>query len=263
MTPRSLILMAVTALASAASHATALPLYDDFSSGSISAALWSEGETLRTVDNKGRLAMTRYAFGANTASTGTSFDTFNLSLTDTAPVKAMSAVITATGYTLESCAGSTAVSNTRARLIGAFFNVRAGGPVAGDQTGDVLAQVYLRRYANSTDGANVFQVTGLVTQCSNADCSTSTTLSSAALGTTPLNTAESLRIDWNQKKKLFNFTRGSNAAVGAAYGNLVDTTPPAKPFNNVSIRTEVANCAGTTRVKAGMSALFDKVSLSR
>jgi hypothetical protein len=184
-------------------------------------------------------------------------------MNDTAVAKGLSAIITVTTIgPLDSCPGSTAVSNSRARVIGAFFNVRPGGPVLGDQTGDVLAQAYLRRYGNSLDPAGVLQVTGLVTQCNNADCSSSTTLSSVTLGTTNVNTAETLRIDWNQKKKLFNFTRGSNAAVPASYGSLSDTVAPARPFNNVSIRTEVANCVGPTRVKAGLSALFDKVSIS-
>lgn len=266
MMKQSLTLIAATLL-TCASHAGSLPLYDDFSGGAISTDLWQEGENVRNVDSKGRLVMAKYAFGAGTSSLGTSslgtsFDTFNLSMTDFAVAKGMSAVITATGYRLDSCPGSPAVSNSRARLIGAFFNVRPGGPVMGDQTGDVLAQVYLRRYANSQDGADVFQVSGMVTQCNNFDCSNSTVISSAALGNTTLNTAETLRIDWNQKKKLFNFTRGSNPAVSASYGSLVDTTPPARQFNNVSIRTEVANCPAPIRVKAGMSALFDKVSIS-
>ena len=41
-----------------------------------------------------------------------------------------------------------------------------------------------------------------------------------------------------------------------------DSVAPSLPFNNLSLRNEVANCLSGARVKAGVSAEFDNVGLA-
>jgi hypothetical protein len=59
-------------------------------------------------------------------------------------------------------------------IIGGFFNV--GVPTPGSQVGDAIAQVRLFRASSSADPAGLLRVQGLLSICSNADCSGATTV---------------------------------------------------------------------------------------
>ncbi|MFZ2988116.1 hypothetical protein [Ideonella sp.] len=264
MSPRHAIAAALLSiLGASASAATPPPTYDEFTSLAISPDLWNEGATIRQVDSKGKLNLARYIYGNQSSNAGQTVENLNLSLTDNAPAKSLRAVITATeAASIQGCAANTSSSNARARIIGAYFNVRAGGPVPGDATGDILAQAYLIRYSDTTDAAGVVQVGGNIVQCNNSDCSSSSLITSVSMGTTTVGTAVGLQIDWDKKNSQFLFTRGKEAAVPASYLGLKHTVAPARPFNNVSIRTAVANCMGSPRVKAGMAASFDVIGIS-
>jgi len=256
---------ALATLISLSAHA-APTLYDNFTNSKLQSSKWNELETDRYVDSTGRLALSKTILGGTSSSSGTTNDNFGLSATDSAVAKSLAATITVTALpALQSCTANTTPSSARARVLGAFFNVRSGGPVTGDQTGDVQAQIYIRRYSNATDAAGVLLVGANVIQCTVADCSSSSTIASGSLGTTSIGTAETLQIDWVASSNQFKFTRGSATPLVLSYGSLDDSKKPGKLLNTVGLRNEAANCAGTsgsTRVKAGISALFDNVGIS-
>jgi len=242
-------------------QAAKVPLYDNFTGTQINRAKWVESEAWRFIDGN-KLSMGRWIFGGTASNTGVTADTFSLNMPDTTPPKGLSALITVTDAgTIEGCAANTTPSFPRARLIAAYFNARPGGPVPGDRTGDVLTQVRVGRASNSVDAPGVLRVQGVVSSCSNADCSTSTGLYSADLGTTTVGTAVAVQINWTKASKLFRFTRDGTLVVNVTYTQ-IDSAGPVDPFVQVSLRNETANCTAG-RAKAGIAALFDNVGVAR
>ena len=260
---RAITWLAAGLLATGA-QAAKVPLYDDFSGTEIDRAKWQETETWRYVDeSKGRLFLGRRVMGGDTSDSGLALDSLNLSMTQTAPVKTLRTTITVTDIEVsESCAANPAPTFSRARLLGAFFNIRPGGPLPGDRTGDVLAQMRVGRTSSSGDAQGLLRVQGVLSACTNADCSTSNVIGSVAdFGTVPIGTATTVQIDWDKRNNLFLFTRDKLPAIPVAYTD-ADNVAPELAVNNVSLRNEVPNCLSGARVKAGIGAQFDNVGLA-
>ena len=242
--------------------AAKVPLYDNFSGPQIDRAKWFESEAWRFDDGK-QLNLARWLYGGTASDTGVTAETFALNMPDSTAPKAVSAVIAVTdAATIEGCAANTTPSYARARLIAAYFNVRAGGPIPGDRTGDVLTQIRVGRTSNSADAPGVLRVQGVVSSCSNADCSVSAGMYSADLGTTTVGTPVTAQIDWDKKNNLFRFTRDKSTVVTTPYTE-ADDQLPVGPFVQVSIRNETANCLSGAKAKSGVAATFDNVSIAR
>jgi len=260
MTHRAIPYLAAVAgwvLASAAMAAKP-PLYDDFNGGNgLDRSKWFDAEMGLFVEGK-QLRVGRYTYGGTSADTGLALETFGQTLLDTTVPKALSADITVSDMRwLEGCASNPLPSRAAARLIAAFFNGRVGGPLPGDRTGDVLAQVRLVRGTDSTLPAGQVQVQGVVSRCTVADCNSSAAIGIVDFGTVAFNTAVNGRIDWVKKSKSFKFT------VGGVTQNVVytdtDSVGPVRAFTQVSARNEAANCLSGPKTKAGVEALFDNV----
>lgn len=261
MTFRPLALLACGLLSAQAFAASVL--YDDFNAGTgLDRTKWSESEGWRFVDDKGRLSLGRYLYGGTASSTGLAVESWNTSLLIGAAVKGLKGTVTATEIQQdETCAANTAVGQSSARLISSHFNIRAGGPVAGDRTGDVLAQIRLRRLSNSTDPQGTLQVQALLTQCVSADCNSSVNMpgSPVLMGTVPLGTAAKVQYTWDRKNNKVVFGWGAVSAEIAYTED--DSVAPSLLFANVSLRNEVLNCAGQ-RIKGGVAANFDNIYVS-
>jgi hypothetical protein len=243
--------------------AAKVPLYDDFSGPGIDRSKWNEAETWRYVDDKGRLTMGRYIFGATTSDSGVTLDNLNLSVSEPTSAKTLKATITVTAVNVdETCAANTSVSSSYARLTGSYFNVRSGGPLPGDRTGDVGAQIRVIRSSNSSDAAGVLKVQGVPFVCTNADCSTSSAYGAPAdLGLVNVGTAVTAQINWDKKNNKFAFIRDNGTPVEVSYTDS-DSTAPELAYNNISLRNVVANCQSGPRVKAGIEARFDNVGIA-
>jgi len=241
-------------------QAARLPLYDDFSGAGIDRARWSETESWRMVGN-GKAKLGRWIYGSTTSNAGTTTESFNLSLAGAAMPKGLGATIKVTDLsTNEGCAANTAPSLPRARIIASYFNIRPGGPVPGDRTGDVFALLQLVRASNSSDPPDVVRVQGRVGDCTNADCSGSALLYAVELGTAMKGDAVVAQIDWDKKNNKFRFTRDRTTVQETPYTE-DDSFAPSLAFANLSLRNEAANCTAV-KVKSGLSAEFDDVRLS-
>ena len=245
------------------SQAAKPPIYDDFSSTTgLDRAKWSETEAWRFVEGK-VFNLGRSVMGSTATDTGANVENFFVNMLDGTPPKGVSADITVTGIShLESCAANPALGRTQARIVAAYFSSRPGGPVAGDRTGDIGAQFRVGRNSNSTAPAGELYVQGVVFECTNADCSLSTSLPVVDIGTTTLGTKVNGRIDWNKKTKTFLFTLDGGTPQSVAY-TYANTGTPGSPFVNLSIRNEAPHCLSGPRTKVGMSAVYDNVGLSR
>jgi hypothetical protein len=244
--------------------AAPLPIYDDFSSTTgIDRSKWNEGEALRYITAAGRLVLGKSVFGGTSSDSGSFVERQALNATLNAPATTLKASITVTDVNAnETCAGNPAVGNAQARIVGILFNARAGGPLGGgNREGDVFALVRLGRSANSIDPVGVLQVQGLLAACSNADCSTVFSgAQTVNLGTTTVGTRVVAQIAWNKAKKTISYSRDNQAPMSVTY-DLDDSVAPSVPLNNVSLQTSAPNCSSGPRVKSGIVAWFDNVSI--
>jgi hypothetical protein len=262
MTTLSRLTAALTgAVAALGAQAARPPLYDDFSGSGIDRGKWVETETWRYIAN-GKAKLGRWIYGGTSSDSGVTFESLSLSLSASAPPKSLGATIKVTDVSInEGCPFNASPSRPRARIIAAYFNIRPGGPLPGDRTGDVLGLVQLIRASNSTDPQGVLQVQGVVAECTTADCSGATSLYFAPLGTVQTGTAAVVQVDWDKKNNLFRFTRDKTTVVEQPYTE-VDSVGPSLPFANVSLRNEAANCLSGPRAKTGIAAEFDDVRLN-
>lgn len=246
-------------LSAVSAQAAKQKYYDDFSGTTLDDNRWDDGETWRQIDAKGRLIMGRYSFGGTTSDTGTVLDSFSLHQHKAAPVTTLGASITVNDVQVgETCAANTSPSTARARVIGWYFNTRVGGPVAGDRTGDVFAQVRVGRASNSTDASGVLRIQGVVGTCSNSDCSSSSLIGTVQdLGTAALNQTVVAQVVWDKANKRFLLSHDGQAPAAVAYTDS-DSTPPEEAINMVGLINNTANCSAA-RVRAGLSATFDNV----
>ena len=163
---------------------------------------------------------------------------------------------------LDTCAANTSASASRARLMGSFFSVRTGGPVAGDATGDIIANIYLRRASNSTDPAGTLRIVGAYAQCADSACATVTNGHSMDLGTAVVGQKVQLQLEWDKANQQFAYIVDGGTPVNHSYVGMLGarTGTPGNPFNHVAVRNEVPNCVAS-RPMAGMEALFDNFGL--
>lgn len=252
----------VLSLAAGGAIAAKLPVYDDFTEAEFNSGKWIQAESVRELEN-GALTLARWSFGGTASDIGQTSEVLSLSATDTAPAKSLKVTVKATDLDrIDGCATNPTPSSTRARLMGAFFSTRAGGPVPGDMVGDVLASLQLRRLSNSADPAGTVRIQAMVMNCNVADCASANLLGTLDLGTATLGQKVTFQIDWDRANQGFVFKVDAGLPSSLSYAGVwTRTGTPALPFNQVAVKNDVANCTAG-RVKAGMGASFDNFAIS-
>jgi len=259
-------LTTLAALLAGPAQAATIATYDDFSSLELNSARWTETEMWRYVDSTGRLIMGRNTTGSASINTGLTAENMSLSATASAPAKGLRATIKVTEISVPQGCSSNLTQTyaySRARLMGTYFNIRSGGPVAGDRTGDVLAQIRVGRTSSTTDAAGVLRVQGVLSYCSSADCNQTTLMAGVQdLGTAMVGDTVKASIVWNKSTNTFTFTRDALLPAAVTY-TAADSAPPSSPFNGVNVRNEVPNCMTGGAVKAGINATFDAIGIAQ
>jgi hypothetical protein len=248
------------ALASITAHAETFSTYDDFSALAIDPARWFDGERLREIRN-GALNLKQRSFGAGGSDSGQTAVNWNESLVNPQAVTWLRARVKVQAYEVNSCAANTTAAQSRARVLGSFFNV--GTPTPGSQVGDVIAQIRVTRFSNSADPAGVLRVQGLVSLCTAADCSTSSLIGNVVeLGTVTLNQWATVQVKWSKGGNAFLFARdGADYSGSVGYAES-DANPPGVAFKQVSTRLDLPNCASAPRVVNSVNAWFDNISVN-
>jgi hypothetical protein len=241
--------------------------YDDFKRGPIDMNRWLDSERIRTIRN-GELRLMQRSYGTSAVDFGATFLNWNESMVNPNAITAIKARIRVNAVEVNACpANLTSVAQSRARIIGGFFNVGFPIPNApGSLIGDVIAQVRITRFANSVDPAGVLRVQGFATRCTTVDCVFGVGIGPLVdLGTVNLGESTSVQLEWDRAGKRFNFSRDHGAYSGfASYAELGldDSLPANNPFKQVSTRVEIPNCSSGP-LSATVDAAFDKVSVNQ
>lgn len=244
-----------------AAAAESYTLWDNFNNATaMNPDRWSGLERTRIVKD-GVARFTQRDIGTQISDDSSSAASWGMNIRDaTDAIRQMRAVVTMTDYVVEGCPENTQrASVAQARIIGEFFNAGAGAPTS--RIDDVGAVVRLVRQSNSSDGAGVIRVEGVVYRCLSSDCNSVTGLGSVDLGASALNTAETLRVEWEPELNRFNFQRGSNAKQSVTY-EVGDSQPPFQLFRQIGTRTEVASCFSSARRSVSVSAKFDNFAVN-
>lgn len=259
---KTLTLLSAALLATTAAQALEpLRPYDNFAAAPLDLARWIETERVRVI-RAGALQLAQRQPVTTLADNGLSFSGWNENLSDPAAVTGLRAKITVNAVDPAACAANPAPGQSRARIVGSFFNV--GTPVPGSQVGDMLAQVRITRFSNSTDAAGVLRVQGIVSQCTSADCAATTTIGSVLdLGTVSVGTATTVQMQWDQPNKTFLFARDGAAFSGSVVYVQSDASPPSLAFKQMSTRLDLPACASTPALQGSVDASFDNVSVNR
>lgn len=259
---RALAFAALGTLAATPAVQAAEPfaIYDRFDGPSLDPSRWIETERTRQVRNGGLHLMQRTpVFSISDA--GLTFSNWNANMPAALPVTSIRARIRVDALEAASCPSNPSPGQSRARIIGSFFNV--GIPEIGSQVGDVIAQVRITRFSNAADPAGVLRVQGIASQCASVDCASAATIGNIVdLGTVTIGTAATVQLQWDQAAKTFTFSRDGGAFSGTVGYSLPDTTPPSSVFHQVSTRLDLPNC--TTASASGMvEARFDNIAVNR
>lgn len=260
---RRQVLIAAALLAAFAAHALEpFAPYDQFNDKPLDPARWVEGEQVRTIRGS-TLQLMQRQLGLGVSDSGTTFANFTTNLTAPSTVTSLRARIKVTSLEVNACPSNPAVAQSRARIVGALFNVNAAA-TPGSMVGDVTAQVRLTRLSNSPDPAGVLRVQGLALLCSNVDCSAGTTVGNVVeLGTVEVGTATVVQYQWDKAAKTFHFARDQGAFAGTVGYALSDTAPPSRAFHQLSTRLDLPNCQSAARVAGGVDAKFDNVAVNQ
>lgn len=257
----ALAMVLACGLAGPAGAAETYASYDNFTGATrIDPDRWLNPERSRVIKG-GVLSMSQRDIGSQTSNAGSFNNSFSTNVDDPAAITQMRASMTVNSYDMTDCAANTTPTTVQARMGGGFFNM--GGAAPTSRVNDVLAFVRFWRDTASSDGAGVLKVSGDIFQCTVDDCNSGTvTLNSADLGTVTVGQTLSLRIEWDQAHKRFNFYRGSDPVVRVSYA-VDDTQPAFQPFRQLGTRTNVANCFGAARATAFVDAKFDNFSVNQ
>lgn len=247
---------------SAGPAAAAEPMvsYDAFGAATLDTTRWSSTERVRGV-RSGALNLVQRDVGLDLPGPGSVSQSFPLPVADPGAVTQMRATFRVNAMSATGCAATGVASEARARLIGAFFNT--GNGVSGSATGDVIAQVMVRKQS-TTLPTDPYVVTANVNVCTNSDCSFSTPIGApVALGTVALNTAVTLQLEWDRAAKRFVFIRDGGAFTGAVGYTQSDRHGPGNGYATVGSRTTVAHCSVGARPTAIVDVSVDNVALNR
>lgn len=246
--------------APAAHAAEAYTLWDNFNNQTqFNAALWQSLERTRLVKD-GALRIIQRDVGTQADNTGFTFSNWNTRGKDASGVRQIRAIVTVSDIAVTGCAFNTTYSSfASARILGEFFNTDAVAPTS--RINDVGAFIQLQRTSPSSLPAGTLEVLGGVYKCTTADCSSVTGLGGVNLGTTTLNTAETLRVEWEPEFNRFNFQRNTDTKQSLTYTES-DAQPAFEPFRLLGTRTSMANCLSGPRTEAYVSAKFDNLAVN-
>jgi hypothetical protein len=255
-------LVALMACAAGGAHAAeAYASYDNFDGATrLDPGRWLFGDRQRLIKGAA-LSMIQRDHGMQVGDSGTLNQSWGHDVDDPEAITQMRASLTVNDFLATGCAGNPAPTMVQARLAGAFFNVGTTAPTS--RVGDVVGVVRLYRNSNSSDGAGVMKVQGIVVQCTTADCNyDQAELGQVDLGTASVGETLSLRMEWDASRNRFSFYRGSDPVQRVTYA-VGDAQPPFLPLRQLGTRTNLANCLSGPRTEAFIDAKFDNFAVNQ
>jgi len=236
-------------------------VYDRFSDKPLDPTRWPDSEKIREIKG-GALHLMQRTWSDGFGDFGLLPVNWSNNFMNPASITQMRARVNVHALETNACLSNPSIADARARIIGGFFNV--GVPTAGSQVGDMLAQIRFIRASNSPDPKDVLHIEGIVSVCSNADCSFAATQGNIVnLGTVTLGTAATVEMKWDKGGKTFYFSRDSGAYSGTVGYWQDDTNLPGTLFRQLSTRVNVPHCQSAPRVPAVVDVRFDNVFVNQ
>lgn len=236
--------------------------YDSFEAKFIDVSRWVPvespgglvGEAVREIHGQ-RLRVVYRAYGNLGTNVGDVGGRNALFFPDPAAITAIEARVAVKEFEATGCAENPEPTQARARIFGAFF--RLPNPrLPGNPFTNVLADMRIVRFSNSTDRRDALRVLSRLFHCDDAACVQGEIIHEVDWGTVNKGEPAKLRIQWDDASKTFLSQRDDMAEDARAL-------PAAIAFPGGSKRLEIApvvvNCFGPPRPVSYTEAFFDEV----
>ena len=159
------------------------------------------------------------------------------------------------------CPTNTNPSNSRARLVGFFFNAAKADPTPGDRTDDVLAQIRIQKGSDSTDKPRILEVWADVVRCTNSDCSVASPDGNPGvlLGNVKLGQWANIEVEWDGNLQ-FNFKLNKQRPIvyDILYGGW-NVYPVSILVGTLGVSHRIASCPLDERAMGLIDAEFDNL----
>lgn len=233
-----------------------LVLYDNFDGlAHISPDKWFGSETRRPnaileasrFVTDGKLRLIAAGYGGTGSNHGRQTGHFGLGVKTSRPITALQAEVTITNRMAQSCPENPLSTQSRAQLLGFFFNDGTRHHPE-DLTGDIVA--VLEKVADSKDGHFTRAV---VLRCTSRSCGTGDTIKALLFKRSwLLNQPDVLRIEWDPPKSQFIFSLNPGTEAEETrhigYGKVTHPSEPPKfQRQRIRVRNHGANCTSGRR----------------
>jgi len=270
-----IILLSACLVAISAQAQNPWVLYDDFNSEFMDIGKWNAFqrtdagvvilEYVRELHG-GRLCLMSRAFGnTGTPYSGVRAADINANFSVGNSFKSLKASVKVNDVEVTGCDINPNASNSRARLLGFFFNAKKEVPTPGNRIDDVLAQIRIQRSSDSTDKPQILEVWADVVRCTNSDCSAANPDGNppVLLGNVKLGQWATIEIDWNGNLQ-FNFMLNKEPPIvyDILYGGW-NVYQVGNPAGTLSVSHRIASCPSDERAVGLIDAEFDNLFVIR
>jgi hypothetical protein len=231
-------------------------LYDDFNSEFLDIAKWGTSESVtggvvvlekvRGVQGQ-RLYMLNRDYGPTEA--GLHRGDNHLAFHDPDSIVGIKASIKVNKVEITQCPADQP-TRARARIVGTFFDTVGGCgslPAPCGQANDVIAQILIQRFSDSSDRPGILRISGEVLECTDPSCFLITNYQSVDLGTVRVGQWATVSMEWIQANKQFIFQFGNEPPQTIEYP-MNDMYPPNQPFKLIGLSPRLPLCASERQV---------------
>ena len=231
-------------------------LYDGFNGPDLDATKWTADqsgsgglEIVRTVTKGKRLLLAHRVVGNVNTNTGLNNSANRLRFATHRGFHSIRFKVNVTEVDVQGCDAVNTTAAGRVGFFGAYFS---------DSVGTVSAFLFARRESDSTDAPNLLRVTGNVTHCTDAECSSGEDLGTVDLGTMPIGVNTALSLRWDEANNRFIFRKNLEPIQSISY-----TLPVVvkRQGRTLSVGGEVPNCRTAPRPFAKISTFLDSVMI--
>lgn len=246
-------------------------LYDDFNSEFLDIDRWIATqridlgvmilEYVRELHG-GRFHMMSRAFGNTTAPyTGNRAGDISANFSLGNPFTSLKVSVKVNEAQVTGCPDlNTTPTNSRARLVGFFFNAGeiTTPPTPPGRTNDVLVQLRISRRSDSADKPQLLEVMADVVRCTDAPCNNAAGPPPVLLGNIMLGQWATIEVGWNGDRQ-FNLKLNKEPSILFNIPTEWDVKPVSSPVGALGVAHRIANCPSDERAMGLIDAEFDNL----
>jgi len=237
-------------------------LYDDFNSEFLDITKWRESQTrtggvvvleeVREIQGQ-RLYMLIRAHGPTSG--GIQRGDKNITFPQPNTIRGVKASIKVNEVEATQCPTNPQFTQARARFSGSFYNTGACDLSTPGQQCDVIAQILIQRFSNSTDKPGILKILGEVRECIDSSCFQTQPPQSVDLGTIRVGQWATVSVEWewgwdddNNEFNNFIFQLDEETPKVIDYSTSNVASTPHSPYKQLGVSPRIPYCSSGRQV---------------